>query len=85
MLPEVHTKAQEPPLGAPSMWRGDKDRLANQIRMVLEEDFDADTVHKIAEKLAASFGAPVPERVLAYWDAWVVRPSWKEVYEGGCH
>ena len=54
MLPEVHTKAQEPPLGAPSMWRGDKDRLANQIRMVLEEDVDADTVHKIAEKLAAS-------------------------------
>ena len=38
-----------------------------------------------AEKLAASFGAPVPERVLAYWDAWVVRPSWKEVYDGGCH
>ncbi|KAL1690410.1 hypothetical protein GGG16DRAFT_55812 [Schizophyllum commune] len=38
-----------------------------------------------AEKLAASFGAPVPKEVLAYWDAWVVRPSWKEVYEGGCH
>ena len=46
-------EAQEPPLGAPSMWR-DKDRLTNQIRRVLEEDFDPDTVDKIAEKLAAS-------------------------------
>jgi len=28
----------------------------------------------------AAYGKPVPEKVAAYWNAWIVRSSWKKVY-----
>jgi hypothetical protein len=35
--------------------------------------------------LEESLGAPVPEKVVAYWNAWAARPSWKKVYAEGLH
>ncbi|KAJ7456702.1 hypothetical protein FB451DRAFT_1276887 [Mycena latifolia] len=34
---------------------------------------------------AAAYGAPVPEKVAAYWGAWTARPSWKTVYATNLH
>lgn len=36
-------------------------------------------------ELEASLGEPVPDNVLAYWKAWLERPSWKQVYAEGLH
>jgi hypothetical protein len=35
--------------------------------------------------LEQSLGKPVPHNVVAYWDAWVVRESWKKVYAETLH
>ncbi|KAF7365257.1 GST N-terminal domain-containing protein [Mycena venus] len=32
-----------------------------------------------------AYGAPVPAKVAAYWDAWTARPSWKKVYAKWLH
>ncbi|KAL1760852.1 hypothetical protein FB107DRAFT_269561 [Schizophyllum commune] len=36
-------------------------------------------------KAKAAFGGPMPPTVLAYWNAWVARPSWGKVYGQGLH
>ncbi|KAL1690409.1 hypothetical protein GGG16DRAFT_114157 [Schizophyllum commune] len=38
-----------------------------------------------SEKAKAAFGGPLPPSVLAYWNAWVARPSWGKVYGQGLH
>jgi hypothetical protein len=45
-------------------------------------------VKKTSEGLDAledEFGEPVPRRLVTYWDAWSMRPSWQEVYREGLH
>jgi glutathione S-transferase len=42
---------------------------------------DADSGLK---SLEASYG-PLPEKVVAYWNSWVQRASWKKVYAAGLH
>jgi hypothetical protein len=37
------------------------------------------------KELEQSLGQPVPQNVVAYWDAWVVRESWKKVYAETLH
>jgi len=37
------------------------------------------------EYLKQYLGVDVPVKVVAYWDAWLGRPSWKEVYAAGLH
>ncbi|KAL1705031.1 hypothetical protein EV121DRAFT_290762 [Schizophyllum commune] len=36
-------------------------------------------------KVKAAFGGPLTPTVLAYWNAWVARPSWRKVYGQGLH
>ena len=35
--------------------------------------------------LEKELGQDVPEKVVAYWNAWAARESWKEVYANGLH
>ncbi|KAI0067713.1 hypothetical protein BV25DRAFT_852205 [Artomyces pyxidatus] len=37
------------------------------------------------EKLQDAFGAPLPDKIAKYWEAWIRRESWKEVYAAGLH
>ncbi|KAJ6516699.1 hypothetical protein C8R47DRAFT_1268206 [Mycena vitilis] len=37
------------------------------------------------EGMNAAYGAEIPAKVAAYWEAWTARPSWKKVYAGGVH
>ncbi|KAK0505865.1 hypothetical protein EDD18DRAFT_1342217 [Armillaria luteobubalina] len=39
----------------------------------------------VVESLEKSFGAPLPESVKRYTQAWIARDSWKKVYAGGLH
>jgi len=35
--------------------------------------------------LEKELGQPVPEKIIAYFQAWSARPSWGEVYAAGLH
>ncbi|KAL1677670.1 hypothetical protein EV122DRAFT_278971 [Schizophyllum commune] len=45
----------------------------------------ADAAGDASGKAKAAFGGPLPPTVLAYWSAWVARPSWGRVYGQGLH
>ena len=45
----------------------------------------ADAAGEASGKAKAAFGGPLPPTVLAYWNAWVARPSWGKVYGQGLH
>ncbi|KAJ7042531.1 hypothetical protein C8F04DRAFT_1208019 [Mycena alexandri] len=45
----------------------------------------AKTADEAAKTIEATYGAPAPAKVLAYWGAWTTRPSWKKVYANGLH
>ncbi|KAL1718388.1 hypothetical protein EV715DRAFT_291218 [Schizophyllum commune] len=45
----------------------------------------AEQVEDVSEKAKAAFGGPLPPSVLAYWSAWVAKPSWGKVYGQGLH
>uniref|UniRef100_A0A0W0FWC0 Uncharacterized protein n=1 Tax=Moniliophthora roreri TaxID=221103 RepID=A0A0W0FWC0_MONRR len=42
------------------------------------------TSEEAAQAVEKSYGKPLPEKV-AYWRAWVSKPSWKKVYAEGLH
>ncbi|ESK89657.1 hypothetical protein Moror_8597 [Moniliophthora roreri MCA 2997] len=42
------------------------------------------TSEEAAQAIEKSYGKPLPEKV-AYWRAWVSKPSWKKVYAEGLH
>lgn len=44
----------------------------------------SDVKENVAE-LEKELGSPVPEKVVAYWNAWTARPAWKKVYAEGLH
>ena len=37
------------------------------------------------EGLKNELGKSVPQKIVAYWDTWSVRESWKTTYAGGIH
>ncbi|KAL1748913.1 hypothetical protein HDZ31DRAFT_59799 [Schizophyllum fasciatum] len=45
----------------------------------------AQKVEEGPAKIEAKFGQPLPAKVLAYWNAWVERASWNQVYGEGLH
>ncbi|KAL1732060.1 hypothetical protein EV714DRAFT_271101 [Schizophyllum commune] len=59
---------------------------AGQVGNASESARDASQKARDAsEKAKAAFGVPLPPTVLAYWNAWVARPSWGKVYGQGLH
>lgn len=42
-------------------------------------------VKESAAELEKELGQPVPEKVVAYFNAWSTRPAWKKVYAEGLH